>query len=185
MAANQSQSMATTKAGLEAPVAQATLRYHRGSAQKARLVIDQIRGRGVNDALGLLHFSPKSASRAIEKLLKSAVANASQGGEKIDIDTLYVGEAYVGPGPSFRRARGRAFGRAFRILHRTCHITVRLKAKAMAAPPVSRRAGAAAAEAGHEHDIEKGADKPAKSSPRGTRGGAGRAKAPAKTRKKP
>jgi large subunit ribosomal protein L22 len=119
----------STKPALEPPVAKATLRYHRGSAQKARLVIDQIRGRNVNDALGLLRFSPKTASRAIEKLLSSAVANAGQGGEKVDVDTLYVGEAYVGPGPSFKRVRGRAFGRAFRILHRTCHITVKLRSK--------------------------------------------------------
>ncbi|HKY33563.1 MAG TPA: 50S ribosomal protein L22 [Candidatus Polarisedimenticolia bacterium] len=121
--------MMTAKAGTAPPVAEATLRFYRCSAQKARLVIDQIRGRDVNEALGLLHFSPKGASRAIEKLLKSAVANAERGREKVDVDTLCVGEAYVGPGPSFRRVRGRAFGRAFRILHRTCHITVKLRPK--------------------------------------------------------
>ena len=133
--------MTSTKQAEQPPVAHATLRYHRGSAQKARLVIDQIRGRGVNEALSLLHFSPKTASRAIEKLLKSAVANAGQGGDKVDVDTLYVGEAYVGPGPSFRRARGRAFGRAFRILHRTCHITVKLAARHAHVPPVPKAQG--------------------------------------------
>jgi large subunit ribosomal protein L22 len=136
-------SMMTARQEAQPPVAHATLRYHRGSAQKARLVVDQIRGRGVNEALALLHYSPKTASRAIEKLLKSAVANAGQAGEKVDVDTLYVGEAFVGPGPSFRRARGRAFGRAFRILHRTCHITVKLNAKRAPVPAAKVPAGPA------------------------------------------
>jgi len=109
-------------------VAEATLRYYRCSPQKARLVVDQIRGKNVNDALGLLRFSPKGSSRAIEKLLRSAVANAEHTAEKMDVDTLYVGEAFVGPGPTYKRFRGRAFGRAFRILHRTCHITLKLSA---------------------------------------------------------
>src|SRR5437867_10268148 len=112
-------------------VAQATLMHHRGSAQKARLVLDQIRGRNVNDALGLLRFSPKVASNPLEKLLRSAVANAERSEEKVDVDTLYVAEAYAGPGPTLKRFRGRAFGRAFRILHRSCHITLKLKAKAV------------------------------------------------------
>ena len=121
-------------------VAEATLRHHRGSAQKMRLVVDQIRGRKVDEALALLKFSPKDASRPLEKLVKSAVANAVHGEERIDVDTLFVGEAYVGPGPSLKRVRGRAFGRAFRILHRTCHVTVKLGRKGSAA----RARGAAA-----------------------------------------
>jgi large subunit ribosomal protein L22 len=163
------------------PVAQATLRYHRGSAQKARLVIDQIRGRNVNDALGLLRYSPKSASRAIEKLLSSAVANAGQAGEKVDVDTLFVGEAYVGPGPSFKRVRGRAFGRAFRILHRTCHITVKLRAKgaSMASAAVAPHAPAEEAAPEAAAPAKKaGARKPA------ARAAAGRKPAPARKRKK-
>jgi len=114
-------------------VSEATLKYHRCSAQKARLVVDQIRGKNVNEALGLLRFSPKEASTAVEKLVRSAVANAQRGAEKVDVDTLRVGEVYVGPGPSLKRFRGRAFGRAFRVLHRTCHITVKLVGKP--APP--------------------------------------------------
>ncbi len=110
----------------EMAVSSATLRHHRGSPQKARLVIDQIRGRNVNEALTILRHSPKIASRAVEKLLRSAVANAEKGEERVDADTLRVGEAQVGPGPSLKRFRGRAFGRAFQILHRTCHITLRL-----------------------------------------------------------
>jgi len=119
-------------------VAEATLKYHRCSAQKARLVVDQIRGRRVNDALALLQNSPKGASTAIEKLVKSAVANAGRSGERrVDVDALFVGEAQVGPGPSLKRFRGRAFGRAFQILHRSCHITVKL----MAPPGAVRAAG--------------------------------------------
>ena len=110
-------------------VSEATLRHHRGSAQKMRLVIDQIRGRNVDEALGLLRCSAKEVARPIEKLLRSAVANAVSAEEKRDVDTLFVGEAYVGPGPSLKRVRGRAFGRAFRILHRTCHVTVKLSAR--------------------------------------------------------
>jgi len=124
-----SMAMSGAKSDKRPVVAEATLRYHRGSAQKARLVLDQIRGRNVNDALGLLRFSPKVASGPIEKLLRSAVANAERAEEKVDVDTLYVAESYAGPGPTLKRFRGRAFGRAFRILHRSCHITVKLKAK--------------------------------------------------------
>ncbi len=120
--------MTSVSSGARNSVAEATLRYYRCSPQKARLVVDQIRGKNVNDALGLLRFSPKGSSRAIEKLLRSAVANAEHTTEKMDVDTLFVGEAFVGPGPTYKRFRGRAFGRAFRILHRTCHITLRLSA---------------------------------------------------------
>ncbi|HET6372688.1 MAG TPA: 50S ribosomal protein L22 [Candidatus Polarisedimenticolia bacterium] len=128
--ATASTNPATATAPVTAPVAaRATLRYHRSSAQKARLVVDQIRGKGVNEALGLLQHSPKAASRAIEKLLRSAAANAAQGAEKVDADRLYVYEAQVGPGPSLKRFRGRAFGRAFRILHRSCHISLTLRAR--------------------------------------------------------
>ena len=173
--------MTSTKQAAQPPVAHATLRYHRGSAQKARLVIDQIRGRGVNEALSLLHFSPKVASRAIEKLLKSAVANAGQGGEKVDVDTLYVGEAYVGPGPTFRRARGRAFGRAFRILHRTCHITVKLAAR-HAHVPVPRAQGAGAHAASAAGPEASGAGATAKRKKPAARG-ASRGKSPSRAKK--
>lgn len=114
-------------------VSEATLRHHRGSAQKMRLVIDQIRGRNVDEALGLLQCSAKEVARPIAKLLRSAVANAVSAEEKRDVDTLFVGEAYVGPGPSLKRVRGRAFGRAFRILHRTCHVTLKLSARKQSA----------------------------------------------------
>ena len=86
-------------------------------------------GIGADEALGLLRCSAKEVARPIEKLLRSAVANAASAEEKRDVDTLFVGEAYVGPGPSLKRVRGRAFGRAFRILHRTCHVTLKLSAR--------------------------------------------------------
>ncbi len=121
--------MATT-AAMEETASSAMLRYYRCSPQKAKLVVDQIRGRNVNAALALLRHSPKAASRAIGKLLKSAVANAEKGGsQRVDIDSLFVAEAWVGPGPSLTRSRGRAFGRAFPIKHRMCHIRLRLAAK--------------------------------------------------------
>ncbi len=116
----------------------AHLKYYRCSPQKARLVIDQIRGKNVNEALSVLRFSPKYVSKAIEKLLRSAVANAEQASEKIDIDSLYVGKAYVGGGPTFKRFRGRAFGRAFRILHRTSHISLGLMSKRGAIAPAKK-----------------------------------------------
>ncbi|MFQ5701666.1 MAG: 50S ribosomal protein L22 [Acidobacteriota bacterium] len=108
------------------PVSKATLKYYRCSPQKARLVADQIRGLDVNGAMSLLQLSPKAVARPMEKLLRSVVANAEAGEERIDVDTLYVGEVFVGQGPTFKRFRGRAFGRAFMILHRTCHITIKL-----------------------------------------------------------
>jgi large subunit ribosomal protein L22 len=134
----------------------------------------------VNDALGLLRFSPKVASRAIEKLLSSAVANAGQAGEKLDVDTLYVGEAYVGPGPSFKRVRGRAFGRAFRILHRTCHITVKLRARRA---PVTRAAVAPHAPAEAPGPEAAGTAKKAGARKPAARSGSARKAAPARKRK--
>jgi large subunit ribosomal protein L22 len=125
----------------EMAVSSATLRHHRGSSQKARLVVDQIRGKNVNQALTILRHSPKTASRAIEKLLRSAVANAESGEERVDADTLRVGEAQVGPGPSLKRFRGRAFGRAFQILHRTCHITLRLVGPIPKETPAAKTSG--------------------------------------------
>lgn len=168
-----------------APVAKATLRYFRCSPQKARLVVDQIRGRNVNDALVMLRHSPKAASRAIEKLVRSAVANAAQAPEKVDVDTLMVGEAQVGPGPSFKRFRGRAFGRAFQVLHRTCHVTVKLTGPRRAEPAV------AAAPAAGQRVAETRPAKPVRRAKRAVRGTAarvakkgGRAAGSAKAKKK-
>ena len=137
-------------AKIDDTVSSAMLRYYRCSPQKAKLVVDQIRGRNVNAALALLQHSPKAASKAIGKLLKSAVANAEKGGsQRVDIDSLFVSEAWVGPGPSLTRSRGRAFGRAFPVKHRMCHIRLRLGMKGAQDDALVTRAEAPAqAEAG-------------------------------------
>lgn len=100
----------------------------RGSARKARLVADQIRGKGVEAALALLQLSPKRASRHMHKLLKSAVANAEQQNERekagIDVDNLVVRTVLVDEGPSQWRISPRAQGRAYWIQRRSHHVTV-------------------------------------------------------------
>ncbi len=104
---------------------QATKRYVRTSAQKAGLVMDQIRGQEVGQALATLRFSRKGISRDIEKLLQSAVANAQQSeGFGGDVDRLYVAHCYANQGPSMKRIRPAPMGRAFRVVKRTAHLTV-------------------------------------------------------------
>jgi large subunit ribosomal protein L22 len=100
-------------------------RYARSSAQKARLVVDQIRGISVERALQLLDFSPKKAALLIKKVLNSAVANAEHN-YGADIDMLKVYRAYVDEGPVMKRHRARARGRANVELKRSCHITIEL-----------------------------------------------------------
>lgn len=103
--------------------AEATLKYSRISAQKARLVADQIRGMHVEQALDLLTFSTKKGAVIVKKLVESAVANA-ENNEGADIDELKVAAVQVNEGPTMKRIRARAKGRASRILKRTSHITV-------------------------------------------------------------
>ena len=98
-------------------------RYARTSAQKARLVADQVRGLSVDKALNILTFSPKKAAVLVKKVLESAIANAEHN-EGADIDALRVATIMVDEGPSMKRSRPRAKGRADRILKRTAHITV-------------------------------------------------------------
>ncbi|MBO5565751.1 MAG: 50S ribosomal protein L22 [Succinivibrio sp.] len=98
-------------------------RYARSSAQKARLVADQIRGKDVQQALDLLKFSPRKAAALVRKVLLSAVANA-ENNESMDIDELFVSKIMVDEGPSLKRIMPRAKGRADRIVKRTSHITV-------------------------------------------------------------
>ena len=106
----------------------ASLRDFRVSARKARLVADQIRGRGVEDALNILSLSPKGVSKAMEKLLRSAVSNAEGKNENqragIDVDNLFVSTIAVDEGTSMWRIRPRAQGRATWIQKRSSHITV-------------------------------------------------------------
>jgi large subunit ribosomal protein L22 len=104
----------------------ARLRYHRGSAQKVRLVADLVRGRGVQDAVNILAHTNKAAARPLAKLLKSAIANAEHREAGVDPDRLYVKEIQVDGGPSLKRIRPAPMGRAFRILHRTSHVTIKL-----------------------------------------------------------
>lgn len=101
----------------------ATLRYARISAQKGRLVADQVRGLKVDRALNLLSFSPKKGAALLKKVLESAIANAEHN-EGADVDELKITRVFVDEGPSYKRIRPRAKGRADRILKRTSHITV-------------------------------------------------------------
>jgi len=108
--------------------AKATLKFARLSPQKTRLVVDMIRGKGVQDALNILKFSQKKSSDIVSKLLSSAVANAEQGGVA-DVDRLFVKAITVDQGPALRRFMPRAQGRATRIRKPTSHITVVLGEK--------------------------------------------------------
>jgi large subunit ribosomal protein L22 len=103
--------------------AEAKLKYARISAQKARLVADQIRGLHVEKALNLLTFSPKKGAGLIKKVLESAIANAEHN-EGADIDELKVAAVQVNEGPTMKRIRARAKGRANRIMKRTSHISL-------------------------------------------------------------
>jgi large subunit ribosomal protein L22 len=110
--------------------AHATAKYIRTSAQKAGLVLDLIRGRDVNTALATLKFARKGVARDIEKVLRSAIANATQkegfGG---DVERLFVNACYANQGPSQKRIRPAPMGRAFRVVKRTAHLTVQVSEK--------------------------------------------------------
>ncbi|MCH4564439.1 50S ribosomal protein L22 [Halomonas sp. THAF5a] len=106
----------------------AKLRGARLSAQKARLVADQVRDKPVAEALDLLTFSPKKAAKLVKKVLQSAIANAEEN-NGMDIDELRVSTICVDEGMTLKRIRPRAKGRADRILKRTCHITVKVAEK--------------------------------------------------------
>lgn len=113
--------------------ASATAREIRMSPRKMRLVVDQIRGKNVNDAYAILQFSKKAAATPVDKLLRSAVANAvyqaDESGEALDVDELVVREAYVNEGRTLRRYRARAYGRATPVLKRSSHVTVVVETK--------------------------------------------------------
>ena len=103
----------------------ARLKGARISAQKARLVADQVRGMQVEEALNLLEFSNKKAAHIVKKILDSAIANA-ENNEGADVDELKISSIYVDEGMTMKRLRPRAKGRADRILKRSCHITVKV-----------------------------------------------------------
>ena len=127
-------------------VAYATARFVRTSAQKAGLVLDQIRGRAVDEALATLKFSRKGVARDIEKVLRSAVANAQQqDGAPGTTDRFVVSACYAGQGPSQKRVRPAPMGRAYRVVKRTAHLTVHVTErpeKRRALPPPARTARA-------------------------------------------
>jgi large subunit ribosomal protein L22 len=131
--------------------AHATAKYIRTSAQKAGLVLDLIRGRDVNHALATLKFARKGIAKDIEKVLRSAIANAqNKDGFSGDVDRLYVAACFANQGPSQKRIRPAPMGRAFRVVKRTAHLTVKVAerpTKVVAAPAGAetkrpRRAGA-------------------------------------------
>jgi large subunit ribosomal protein L22 len=105
-------------------ITSARARFVRVSARKARLVLDQIRGKPVGDALATLTFTPRAAARLIEKVLRSAVANAEHNHQVRNLDDLRVVQAVADGGPSLKRVQPRAMGRAFFIKHRTSHLTI-------------------------------------------------------------
>jgi large subunit ribosomal protein L22 len=103
--------------------ARAVLRYVRVAPRKARMVVDVIRGQEVPRALAMLKYTPRAAAKVVEKVLRSAVANAEQK-ELGDTDVMWVSRAYVDGGPTYKRFRARSMGRANSIHKRTSHITV-------------------------------------------------------------
>jgi large subunit ribosomal protein L22 len=109
--------------------AQAHAKYIRTSAQKAKLVLDLIRGKRAAEALSILRFTRKAVARDIEKALRSAIANAVYVADKnqkrrIDEDDLYVSACYANQGPSQKRVRPAPMGRAYRVIKRTAHLSV-------------------------------------------------------------
>jgi large subunit ribosomal protein L22 len=107
-------------------LASARLKYLGVSAQKTRLVVDQVRGRNVGEALAILHYSPKHVAKDLEKLLKSAVANAQHKDPAVDVDRLRIARALVDDAPPLKRGRAASMGRVFGVLKRACHVTIDL-----------------------------------------------------------
>ena len=138
--------------------AHATARYVRTSAQKAGLVLALIRGKDVNRALATLQFTRKGVALDIEKVLRSAIANAQQKeGFSGDVDRLYVSACYANQGPSAKRVRPAPMGRAFRVLKRMAHLTVRVSERA--APVAHLAPGAHDADAAPKRRPRAGAPK--------------------------
>jgi len=164
--------------------ATASAKYLRGSAQKARLVVDMIRGKDVNQALAILRFSKKRAASHVEKCMRSAIANANEAAEKanvsIDPDDLWVRTAFVDRGPTKNRRRVRPApqGRAYREQRHFCHVTI-LLSNDERPQPKSARNGAKAAPV---EETKAGSKKPAASKAK-RRGGAAAAPRAKRTKK--
>jgi large subunit ribosomal protein L22 len=101
----------------------AIARFVRISPRKIRLIMDEVRGKSVEDALNQLSFAPQKGARLLKKVIRSAVANAEQN-TNVDVDTLYIKRVYADEGPTLKRFRPRALGRATRIRKRSSHLTV-------------------------------------------------------------
>lgn len=101
----------------------AKVSYVRISQTKAKQVLDTVKGKDVATAIGILAYTPRNGARIIEKLLKSAAANA-ENNNNLDVANLYIAECFVGKGPTMKRIRPRAQGRAFRIEKKSSHITI-------------------------------------------------------------
>ena len=108
--------------------ARAYLRYARIAPRKVQIVLDLIRNKPVDEAMAILKYTPKAACEPLQKLLKSAVANA-ENNNNMDRNNLFVAECFVTPGPTLKRIRPRARGRAFSIKKRTSHMTLVLREK--------------------------------------------------------
>jgi large subunit ribosomal protein L22 len=111
-------------------LAKAEARYLRVSPQKARLVVDMIRGQQAGDAINILSAVNKQIAPAVEKVLRSAIANAENNLQDVDVDRLFVSEAYVNEGPRTKRIRPAPMGRAYRYQRRMAHIVVKLGERA-------------------------------------------------------
>ena len=110
-------------------LAKAEARYVRVSPQKARLVVDLIRGLQAGEAINLLRGVNKRIAPAVEKVLQSAIANATHRSEDVDVDRLFVSEAYVNDGPRMKRVRPAPMGRAYRYQRRLAHIVIKVAEK--------------------------------------------------------
>lgn len=108
---------------MEATQTRAVAKYIRIAPRKVRLVVDLIRGKGAKEALAILKFTPRGASPVVEKVVKSALANA-ENNHNMDADKLFIKEIFVDQGPTLKRFHPRAQGRAYTIFKRTSHITV-------------------------------------------------------------
>ena len=120
--------------------ATATLRYLKASPQKVRLIVDLVRGKKVEEALQILRFTRKAAAKDLEKLVRSAVANAEQKENAPDVDDLVVSKIYVNEGPREKRVQPAPMGRAYRIQKRKAHVTVHVSDEVKA---VNERSGGA------------------------------------------
>jgi large subunit ribosomal protein L22 len=143
----------------------ARARFMRVSARKARLVLDQIRGRPVAEALATLQYTPRAAARIIEKVVRAAVANAEHNHQVRNLDDLRVHYAIADGGPSMKRVQPRAMGRAFFIRHKTSHLAIGVSDETPARSR-SRSAGAPAPGAPAENAAKRAARAGARRTPK-------------------